>query len=132
MMAADTSALMAVLLDEPEGSEFHRLMRSDGEVLVSTANAVELLIVAIGRGELIVRAAADLLNQPFIRLVPVDEEQLWAAAEAHRDFGKGRHPAGLNYGDTFAYALASVRSLPLLYKGEDFGRTGIASVVASI
>lgn len=131
MMAADTSALMAILLNEPEGPEFHRQMRSDGEVLVSTASAVELLIVATGKGDDMYRSAVALLEQPFIRLVPVDEEQLWAAAEAHRVFGKGRHPAGLNYGDTFAYALAAVQGLSLLYKGEDFGRTGIASVVAA-
>ena len=125
MIVADTSALMAILMDEPEGPEFHSLMRSDGEVLVSMATAVELTIVTTNRGDAMYRAALELLERPFIRLTPVDESQLWAAVAAHRRFGRGRHPAGLNFGDTFAYALASVRGLPLLYKGNDFNQTTI-------
>ncbi len=130
-MVADTSALMAVVNGEPENQLFWDAMVKDGEVLVSMATAVEFMIVTINRGDAIYRSAVELLARPFIRLVPVDEEQLWAAAEAHRDFGRGRHRAGLNYGDTFAYALATVRGLSLLYKGEDFGRTGIEPVVAA-
>ena len=131
MMAADTSALMAVLMDETEGPAFHSLMRNDGEVLVSIATAVELMIVAMGKGDAIYQAAVELLERPFIQLVPLDEAQLWAAADAHRNYGKGRHPAGLNFGDTFAYALASVRSLPLLYKGNDFARTDVARAASA-
>ena len=130
MMAADTSAIMAVLMDEDEGPLFHSVMRNDGEVLVSTATAVELMIVAMGKGEAIYRAAIQFLERSFIRLVPLDVEQLWLAAAAHRRYGKGRrHPAQLNFGDTFAYALASSRGLPLLYKGNDFVHTDIPSVV---
>ena len=130
MMTADTSALMAVLMAETEGPAFHSLMRNDGEVLVSIATAVELMIVAMGKGDAIYQAAVELLERPFIQLVQVDEAQLWAAADAHRNYGKGRHPAGLNLGDTFAYALASVRGLPLLYKGNDFARTDIAQAAS--
>ena len=82
MIAADTSAIMAILLDEDDGPSFHSAMRKDGEVLVSTATAVELLTVAMGRGDAIYQAAAEFLARPFIRLVPPDEAQLWAAAAA--------------------------------------------------
>lgn len=129
MMAADTSAIMAVLMDEDEGLSFYSEMRNDGEVLVSTATAVELMIVAMGKGETIHWAAIQFLERPFIRLVPLDVEQLWLADAAHRRYGKGRDRAGLNFGDTFAYALASSRGLPLLYKGDDFVHTDIPSVV---
>ena len=110
MMAADTSALMAVIMDENDGSSFHSAMRNDGEVLVSTATAVEFLIVAMGRGDAIYQAAVQLLERPFIQLTPLDAEQSWLAAGAYLEYGKGRrNSAQLNYGDTFSYALASAR-----------------------
>ena len=102
-------------------------MVNDGEALVSIATAVELMIVAMGRGDDIYQEAVAFLERPFIRLIPLDEGQLWAAVDGYRSFGKGGHPAGLNFGDTFAYALASARGLPLLFKGDDFARTGIAA-----
>ena len=83
MMVADTSAIMAILMDEDEGPSFHDYMRSDGQVLVSTATAVELMIVATGKGDYIYHAAVHLLGLPFIRLTPLDEDQLWAAVRAH-------------------------------------------------
>ncbi len=129
MMAADTSAIMAILMDEDEGPAFYSAMWNDGEVLVSTATAVELMIVAMGKQEAIYQAAVRFLERPFIRLAPLDVEQLWLATAAHRRYGKGRDRAGLNFGDTFAYALAFARGLPLLYKGGDFARTDITSAV---
>ena len=129
MMAADTSAIMAILMDEDEGPAFYAAMWNDGEVLVSTATAVELMIVAMGKQEPIYQSAVRFLERPFIRLVPLDVEQLWLATAAHRRYGKGRDRAGLNFGDTFAYALASERGLPLLYKGGDFARTDIKAAV---
>ena len=125
MMAADTSAIIAILNDEPERAAFLNAMLNDGQVLVSTATAVELLTVAMGRGDAIYQAAVEFLARPFIRLVPLDTTQLWAAADACRRYGKGRHPARLNSGDTFAYALASTRSVPLLFKGGDFALTDL-------
>ena len=125
MIAADTSAIMAVLLDEDDGPSFHRAMRYDGEVLVSIAPAVELLTVAMGRSDAIYQAAVAFLARPFIQLIPPDEVQLWIAADACRRYGKGRHPAQLNFGDTFAYALASARRVPLLFKGGDFALTDL-------
>ena len=125
MMVADTSALMAVLMDESEGPSLHRAMVRDGTVLVSTATAVELMIVALGKDDTVYQSAVQLLGKFFIRLTPLDETQMRAAVRAYQRFGKGRHPASLNFGDTFAYALATTRQLPLLFKGDDFVQTDI-------
>ena len=130
MMAADASALMAIALKEPEAEEFRRIMRDDGQVLVSAATLVELYIVAMGRGEAVYARTQSLIRDLPITVVPLDAEQAEIARRAYERYGKGRgHPAQLNFGDTFAYALASVRSLPLLYKGEDFARTDITTVM---
>ncbi len=131
MMVADTSALVAVLNNESESGSFLRAMLNEGEVLVSVATAVELMMVTMNRGDSIYQDAIAFLESPFIQLVPLDEPQLWAAVAAHRNFGRGRHPAGLNFGDTFAYALASTRELPLLYKGNDFAQTDIRTAAAA-
>ena len=129
MMVADTSALMAVLMDESEGPSFYHAMVSDGNILVSTATAVELMIVAMGKSEAFYQSAVQFLEKPFIRLMPLDETQLWAAVKAYQGFGKRRHSASLNFGDTFSYALATTRQLPLLFKGDDFVQTDIRSAV---
>ena len=130
MIVADTSAIIAVLTAEPERQSFNEIMAADGQVLVSTASAVELLMVATGKGAPVYHEAVGFLSESFIQLVPLDEEQMLAAADAFRRFGKGRHPAGLNFGDTFSYALASTRALPLLFKGNDFARTDIRQVAS--
>ena len=130
MIVADTSAIMAVLMLEPERPAFNRLMVNDGEVLISTATTVELMIVAMGKGEDIYQSAIQFLERPFIQLIPFDEEQFRIATAAYVRYGKGRgHPARLNFGDTFAYALASARRLPLLFKGGDFSQTDIRPAV---
>ena len=82
MMAADTSAIIAILNDEPERAAFLNAMLNDGQVLVSTATAVELLTVAMGKSDVVYQSAVEFLARPFIRLVPLDEAQLWAAAAA--------------------------------------------------
>ena len=129
MMVADTSALMAVLMDESEGPSFYPAMVRDGNILVSTATAVELMIVAMGKSEAFYQSAVQFLEKPFIRLMPLDETQLWAAVKAYQGFGKRRYSASLNFGDTFSYALATTRQLPLLFKGDDFVQTDIRSAV---
>ena len=129
-MVAETSALMAIALREPEEEEFLRIMRDDGQVLVSAATLVELYIVAMGRGEAVYARAQSLIQELPITIIPFDAVQAELAPRAYERYGKGRgHPAQLNFGDTFAYALASERGLPLLYKGEDFAHTDIPSVV---
>lgn len=129
-MVAETSALMAIALREPEEEEFSRIMRDDGQVLVSAATLVELYIVALGQGEDVYERARSLLHDLPITIVPFDEEQSELANNANYRYGKGRgHPAQLNFGDTFAYALAAARGLPLLFKGNDFARTDVAVVL---
>ena len=128
-MVTDTSALIAILTDEPERLLFADLIQRHSPALVSTATAVELLIVALGKGETIYRDAIAMLDGLTIQIVQLDREQILAAGEANRRYGKGRHPAALNFGDTFAYALASVRALPLLFKGNDFAQTDITPAV---
>ncbi len=129
MITADTSAIIAVLTGEAERQTFSDMMTEDGQVLVSTATAEEVLIVSAGKGDHIYQHAVRFLQEPFIILVPPDRQQMWAAGEARIRYGKGRHPAGLNFGDTFAYALASVRNLPLLFKGNDFAQTDLTPAV---
>ena len=128
-MVADTSALIAILTGESDAPTFAEAMRRNRPTLVSTGTAVELLIVALGKGEAIYRDAVTLLHNPDIEIVRLDLTLILAAGEANRHYGKGRHPAALNFGDTFAYALASVRNLPLLFKGNDFARTNITPAV---
>ena len=125
MIAADTSALVAVVLGEPDAERFLARLQSDA-VSISAVSFTEALIVIEARQgpdagrdlELLVAGVVD-------RVVAVDEAHARGAAAAWRRFGKGRHPAGLNFGDCFAYATASLASLPLLFKGDDFSQTDL-------
>jgi ribonuclease VapC len=103
-MIVDTSALMAILLQEPEGKDFTRQLYDAPSPRMSAATLVEAQIVAQGRN--IAHLLDALIERLGIAIVPVDEEQARIAAEGFKKFGKGRHAAGLNYGDLFAYALA--------------------------
>ena len=129
MIAGDTSALIAVLTEEPDAEIFSDLMERKGPVQITTATAVEFLIVALGKGDGLYRDAITMLEDPNIEIVQLDRTLILAAGEANRRYGKGRHPAGLNFGDTFAYPLAAVRNLPLLFKGNDFARTNVTPAV---
>ena len=124
MIAVDTSAILVLLLVEEEAREFRDVIRDAGRVLVSAGTAVELAAVA-SRNDALFDAALAFLDEPYVTVEPVDTPQVVVAAQACRRYGKGHHPAGLNPGDVFAYALARVRNLPLLFKGDDFSRTGI-------
>lgn len=127
-MIVDTSALMAVLLYEPEVVVFSQLMMEAPQVSISAGNYVELVIVASKRRDPMSLASADRLLETFgIEIEPVTVEQARLAREAHLTFGRGRHPAALNYGDCFAYALARATGRPLLYKGSDFSQTDIVA-----
>ena len=124
MIVVDTSAIYAILQAEPEGSLFLDRISDGGGGVLSAGSAVELGVVVSRRREAL-EAVKELLLLPFVEVIPVDVEQAMIAVEAYRRYGKGLHPARLNFGDTFSYALARQRGLPLLFKGGDFSLTDI-------
>ena len=129
MIVADTSAIIAIVFAEPEREAFVDVIRRAQRVLVSTVSVVEARMVVHGRrGERAVVLVDDLLRLPMFELIPPGLAEMNAAYAAFVAFGKGSgHPAALNFGDVFGYALAKVRGLPLLYKGSDFSEPDIAS-----
>lgn len=130
-MILDTSALLAILCDEPERRAYNEAIESAASRVISVANFVEVSIVIESRfGAEGLRDLDQLMDLAGIEIAPVDLDQGRIARLAFTRFGKGRHPAGLNFGDCFAYALAKVRGEPLLYKGNDFSRTDIISAAA--
>jgi ribonuclease VapC len=125
-MVVDTSALLAILQDEPERRRFNEALESADSRLMSVATFVETSIVIESRyGAEGLRDLDLLLERAGLELVPVDVEQARAARAAYSRFGKGRHPAALNFGDCFSYALARVLGEPLLFKGGDFSQTDL-------
>lgn len=129
-MIVDTSALLCILLREPDRTVFVEALRLNAGKL-SVASYVEAALKLIANKEypepnVVLAAAVDAFG---IVLVPVDVEQARVAVDARLRYGKGRHPADLNYGDCFAYALAKVTGEPLLYKGDDFARTDVVSAL---
>jgi ribonuclease VapC len=130
-MVIDTSALLAVLQDEPERRRFNEALVEAESRRLSTATFVEVSIVIEARLGIEGLHHLDLfLDRAKIELVPVDAEQARVARSCFSRFGKGRHPAALNYGDCFSYALAQVLSEPLLFKGDDFTKTDVSAAIA--
>ena len=128
-MVIDTSALLAILMNEPEAEGFAVAIESDPVRLVSAGTLLETGLVAEGRwGDAGGRELDLLVAKAAMDVVPVDAEQVEVARRAFRRFGKGRHPAGLNFGDCFAYALSRASGQPLLFKGGDFAQTDIDRV----
>jgi ribonuclease VapC len=128
-MVVETSAVLAILLAEPEAAEFAQLIEDDPAPVISAASVVEAGIVLISRHGLDARDdLQDFLAQGGLQVEPVTAEQAELALEAYQRYGKGRHRAGLNFGDCFAYALCKATSQPLLFKGQDFSQTDIATV----
>ncbi len=126
-MVIDTSAVLAILHDEPERRAFNEAIEDADSRSLSVASFVELSIVIEARfGAEGVRHLDRFLERADVTVVPVDLEQGRLARQAWSRFGKGRHEAGLNFGDCFSYALAQVLGEPLLFKGEDFSRTDVA------
>lgn len=125
-MIVDSSAALAIVLGEPDADRFVRALTGAESCRMSVANFLEAAMVVEGRGG---RAAGDefdlLVERAPIELVEVTVEQAYAARRAWRRYGKGRHPAGLNFGDCFAYALAETTQEPLLYKGDNFSATDV-------
>jgi len=129
-MVIDTSAIIAVLLNEAYAPRITQAIETGSPRLFSAANLLEASIVVDSRkGEGGGRELDLVIYRAGIEIVPVDQDQAEIARIAWRRFGKGRHPAALNYSDCFAYALAKSRPLPLLYLGNDFSQTDIEGVL---
>ena len=126
-MIIDTSALIAILRDEPEAAACARAIETASRRRISAANFVEAAIVIDASGDPIAsRRFDDLVREAQLIVEPVTEAQARVARDAYRDFGRGSgHPARLNFGDCFAYALARSMSEPLLFKGDDFAHTDV-------
>lgn len=126
-MIADASAVIAILRDEPDAELFARALANSAVRRMSAANFLEAAIIIDASGDPIAsRRFDEFIKEAQIAIEPVTEAQVRIARDAYRDFGRGSgHPAKLNFGDCFAYALAKVTGEPLLFKGDDFGRTDI-------
>lgn len=131
-MILDTSALIAILRSEPEARACADAIAYAAVRRISAANYVEAAAVIDGSGDPIAsRRFDDLIREASIEIAPVTADQARIAREAYRDFGRGSgHPAKLNFGDCFAYALAKTSNELLLFKGDDFNHTDIAAALA--
>lgn len=129
-MVLDSSAVIALLLDEPDADSMRLAIADSAVRLMSAANLVEASLVIENRnGEAGGRELDLLISRLGIVIVPVDAEQAADARRAWRRYGRGRHAAGLNYGDLFSYALSRTTGEPLLFKGDDFTKTDVARVL---
>lgn len=128
MIVIDTSALMALLLDEPEADQIADLLKSEEEFKISAGTLAEALIVAGRRG--ISVEMSQLIEGIAAEIEPLNASGSIAVAEAYSVWGKGLHPAGLNFGDCFSYVTAKGCGSPLLYVGDDFSRTDIRSALS--
>src|SRR5438105_11754915 len=126
------SALIAILRDEPEAAACAHALEAAADRRISAANFVEAaVIIDASRDPIASRRFDDLVKEAQLVIEAVTESQARIAREAYRDFGRGSgHPARLNFGDCFAYALARVMGEPLLFKGDDFVHTDIAPALA--
>ena len=124
-MVVDTSAIVAILADEPDGEAYARAIAEADSATMSVASYLELMIVALSRDLAGRTEVEELVADAAIELVAVTLEHARLAATAFEQYGRGRHPAKLNYGDCFAYALAKQRREPLLFKGDDFALTDL-------
>lgn len=132
-MIVDTSAVVAILRAEPEAARCAEAVEAAHRRRISAANYLEAAVVIDGsRDPVVSRRFDEFIKIAQIEIEAVTQRQAELARAAYRDFGKGSgHPARLNFGDCFAYALASDTGEPLLFKGEDFGHTDIARVLES-
>ena len=128
-MIVDSSALIAILFNEPDRASLVAKMASASSLSVSAASVLESAMVLEGNRGLGASADLDdLIRRTRMRIIPFDVEQLEIARKAFELYGKGRHPAGLNFGDCISYALAKWTGEALLYKGEDFTLTDVRRV----
>jgi ribonuclease VapC len=125
-MIVDTSAIVAILDQEPEADRIARTLASTSERVVSAATLVEVgIVMQARRGDDGARDLDLLLAKLRIEILPFTARQAEIARKAFRRYGRGRHDAKLNFGDCFAYAVAKDESAPLLFKGDDFGQTDV-------
>jgi len=127
VIVLDTSALMALLLDEPEAEAVAACLASDEDLTISAGTLAEARIVAARRG--LAEEMSDILEGLAVDVVPLDASGALEVAAAYSAWGKGQHPAGLNLGDCFAYATAKKTGSGLLYVGDDFARTDLPSAL---
>lgn len=128
MIVIDTSALLAILLREPTADQCKARLETGDKVLISAGTLAEVLLVAQRRN---LGAAMDhLLTGLDLEIIAVDEAEARRVAQAHARWGRDRHAANLNFGDCFAYAVARRYDCPLLFVGDDFGRTDIAPAIS--
>ena len=129
-MILDTSALLAILLRETEAATFAKAIEDADSVRMSVVSYLEAAIFVDRHGDEVRRAMLDTFLEEFsIRLEPVTVQQIRLARQAFRSFGQGTHPAGLNFGDCFTYALAKALREPVLFKGTDFSRTDLLPAI---
>jgi ribonuclease VapC len=129
VIAIDTSALMAIVLGEPEAGACMDVLEAEPEVLVSAGTVAEALIVSGRRN--VAGEMSELVERMGFTITPVSAADAGRIGQAYAQWGRGAHPAGLNFGDCFAYVVAKVNGCPLLFVGDDFGRTDVASALAA-
>jgi ribonuclease VapC len=127
VIVVDTSALLAILKNEPEADACQQQLELDDTILIAAGTLTEASIVALQRN--LLSPLNQLLDKAAIQCVPLSEADARATAAAYALWGKGVHPAGLNFGDCFAYALAKSNNCPLLFVGNDFSQTDIVSAI---
>ena len=130
LMVIDTSALVGILLGEPEADDFAQAIAGAPSLAISGPTWVEVSLVITARlGEQGHDLLTELLTRSNAIIAPCDDTLAYAVYDAWLRYGRGRHPAGLNFGDCFSYALAKQRSEPLLFKGNDFNKTDIMAAI---
>jgi ribonuclease VapC len=126
----DASAVLAIVFGEPGFEVFAKVIAEAESCSISAATFVEVTIVAESRGgDRAIRQSEGIFRGAKVSIEPVSEEQAYIACRAYSSFGKGRHAAGLNFGDCFSYALAKTTGEPLLFKGEDFRKTDVLPAI---
>jgi ribonuclease VapC len=127
VIAVDTSALMAIVLDEPSAEACRQILKAETTVIISAATFAEVMIVAEGRG--VGDVMARLIEGLRPEIVSVTPASARCVAQAYAAWGKGVHSARLNFGDCFSYAVAKEYACPLLFVGEDFSKTDVEGVL---
>lgn len=130
MIVVDTSALMAVAQDEEQAAPCMAVLVAESHILISAGTLAEAMIVSGRRN--VAEGVRALVDDLAFEVIPVTAAVAYDCAAAYATWGKGVHPAGLNLGDCFAYALAKARRCPLLFVGDDFARTDVTSALSRI